>query len=31
MTDEQRIKAILWFYVLGLTAFVLVALGWSAL
>lgn len=29
MTDEQRVTAIFWFYILGLTAFVLVALGWS--
>jgi len=29
MTDEQRVTAILWLYVVGLTAFVLVALGWS--
>jgi len=29
MTDEQRVRAIIWLYVVGLTAFVLVALGWS--
>jgi len=31
MTDEQRIKAILWLYILGLSGFVAFALGWSAL
>jgi hypothetical protein len=31
MTDEQRVTAILWCYVLGLTAFMLTALGWSFL
>ena len=31
MTDEQRITAILWFYILGLSGFVVFALGVSAL